>query len=75
MEYKVIFRPLTEMSNHFVRRQNPHVNSAEDFKEVVINAVNENHAMHIFMTMVQHSGIKVAQYRIEPFYQKNDTNQ
>lgn len=75
MKYKVVFRPLTELSNRWARRQDQHVKGAEEVHEAIIDAANENHAMHIFMSMIEHAGMKVASYKIEPAFQNNGGNQ
>ena len=75
MRYRVVFKPLTEMSDQMTKRVNPHLQSAEDIQEAVIDAVNENHAVQVFMNLVQHAGLKVAQYRLEPLEEEDDPNE
>lgn len=72
MKYRIIFRPITEISNQWAVKQNSYTKGAEDAHEVIIDAENENHALNIFVSMIQHSGMKIAQYRIELLYQEND---
>lgn len=68
MKYKIFFRRLTNPSDTWVNKRNPHVSTAEEMEEVVVDAQNLNHAMHIFMSLIEHHGIKVADYRIEELY-------
>jgi len=75
MKYKIIFRPLTDISNRWAVKQDQHTKGAEESHEAVIDAENENHALHIFMRLVEHSGMKIASYRIESLYQNNGNNQ
>lgn len=68
MKYKIIFRRLTNPTDAWVNKRNPHVSTAEDVEELVVDAQNTNHAMHIFMSLIEYHGIKIANYKIEELY-------